>query len=142
MRIFYDGSTYHGQKAGGVNRYFTQIINNLPETYQPTLVCSKNNRDYFPTHPNLNLVTVDLFNPIQISARWMRWKFQRELQIADYDFVHPTYYSTLTWKNIRQCRKPIILSVWDFIHEIFSESMDPDGKHRLLKKEAIHAADI
>lgn len=142
MKIFYDGYIYHAQKAGGINRYFTQIIHNLPETYQPTLVCPRDNIDYFPTHPNLNVVTTELFKPIQLSARWMRWKFQREFKTIDYSFVHPTYYEALTWKNINQCRKPIILSVWDFIHEIFPESMDPGGKHCFLKKKAIYAADI
>lgn len=142
MKIFYDGAIYHSQKAGGINRYFTQIIHNLPETYQPTLVCPRNNMDYFPTHSNLNLVTTELFKPIQLSARWMRWKFQREFELTSHNFVHPTYYSTLTWKNIHQCHKPIVLSVWDFIHEIFPESMDPSGEHRLLKKRAIQKAEL
>lgn len=142
MKIFYDGSILYAQKVGGVNRYFSQIISHLPDSYQPTLVCSQNNGDNFPKHPNLNLVTVNLFQPIQVSARWMRWKFQKEFENIDCDFVHPTYYVPLTWRNIKQCHKPIVLSVWDFIHETFPEAMDPDGEHRLIKARAIRAADI
>jgi glycosyltransferase involved in cell wall biosynthesis len=47
----------------------------------------------------------------------------------------------LTGQRIGSHRAPTVLTVWDMIHELFSEAMDPAGAHAELKRSAILAAD-
>jgi glycosyltransferase involved in cell wall biosynthesis len=53
---------------------------------------------------------------------------------------HPTYYLHLA--NFKAKRRvPVVLTVYDFIHERFGEQLDPTGAFAALKRRAIEAAD-
>jgi len=45
--------TYAMQSAGGINRYFTNLIGRLPEDITPTLTTCKPRNLNYPVHPNL-----------------------------------------------------------------------------------------
>jgi glycosyltransferase involved in cell wall biosynthesis len=143
MQILYDGQIYAYQTAGGINRYFGNIIDRLPSDAHPTLTTThRTNKLHYPTHPNLRLQAFRNFRPARISnrlrARYFRWLGDR----AAYDIQHPTYYDRLSNQPFSQSRQPIVLTVYDMIHELFADTIDPTGYTIRLKQDAIGAADV
>ncbi len=139
MRILYDGFIYSIQAAGGINRYFSQIIKRLPQNYIPTLTASHINYVDQPTHPNLALIKYRGFRPGRISCRVER-VFFRMFSARNYDVIHPTYYYLLSQQEFKDLRSPLVVTVWDMIHEIFHKEMDPLGNCAAMKRKAIMAA--
>jgi len=142
MRIFYDGQIYERQVTGGINRYFSNIINRLPENSHPTLTTvHRKNKIHYPTHPNLKLQEYRSFRPHIISNRvrtqYFRWLCSR----TSHDIHHPTYYSWLTREPCSKTATPLVITVYDMIHELFADTLDPMGYTIRLKRAAIQAAD-
>lgn len=142
MRILYDGQIYAQQTAGGINRYFANIIDRLPQDAQPTLTAPhRSNKLNYPTHPNLQLQEFRDFRPSRISHKirihYFRWIEHRQ----PFDIIHPTYYSCLTQESFTQIGHPLVITVWDMIHELFASTIDPQGYTIRAKKVAIESAD-
>ena len=141
MKILYDGTIY-GQKAGGISRYFTNIIHQLPNSFFPTLTTNTLENLYTPTHPNLSEVYFKRFGfrPGRVSF-WAEKNYFRSLEFFQrFDIAHPTYYSLLTCRDISHYRCPIVITVYDMIHEILSGQMDPTGEFAEQKRRAILSA--
>jgi glycosyltransferase involved in cell wall biosynthesis len=141
MKIFYDGQIYAGQTAGGINRYFANIIDRLPIYAQPTLsVPYRKNKLHYPQHPNIKLQEFRGFRPHRISHRlrsnYFRWLQSRQ----SYDIFHPTYYDLLTNEPCSNRNGALVVTVHDMIPELFAAQMDPEGYTTTIKQQAIHAA--
>ena len=97
-------------------------------------------------HPNCDVRNVRTSSPIkQVSSLWKRLRMEQIGQLAgrisdECDVEHWTYYHGLCSRNISKKQTPLVITVHDFIHEAYP-SDDPDGSHRLYKKQAIEAAD-
>ena len=142
MRILYDGQIYGLQAAGGINRYFANLIGRLPEDYTPTLTTSQIGNVHYPNHPKLKNFFYKRFGfrPGRVSYWWEKYYFRSVNLFNAFDIVHPTYYSMLTREDINRCKYPVVLTVWDMIHEIFAEQMDSQGIEAEEKRKAILAA--
>jgi glycosyltransferase involved in cell wall biosynthesis len=142
MKIFYDGQTYAQQTAGGINRYFSNIIDRLPPDTQPTLTAPhRSNKLNYPTHQNLQLREFRDFRPSRISDT-VRTQYFRWIENHQYfDIIHPTYYFRLTKASFANIGHPLVINVWDMIHELFAGSLDPEGYTVRAKKAAIESAD-
>lgn len=142
MQILYDGQIYTLQKAGGVNRYFANLISQLPEDFFPTLTTCQFRNVKGLHHPNLKIFSYQRFGfrPGRISFLIEKYYFRAVTSFNNCDVVHPTYYSLLTRQEINQCKSPVVLTVWDMIHELFSEQMDANGQQAEEKRQAILAA--
>jgi glycosyltransferase involved in cell wall biosynthesis len=142
MRILYDGKIYEMQAAGGVNRYFANIISRLPKDFTPALTTCKPQDVNYPAHPNLKTFFYKRygFRPMQASYWLEKYYFRAVASFNPLDVVHPTYYSLLTRQEVNKCRYPVVLTVWDMIHEIFAERLDPSGQEVENKRKAISAA--
>ncbi len=141
MKILYDGQIYADQITGGIGRYFTNIINRLPQFAQPTLTASyRHNKSYYPTHPNLQLQEFPDFRPYRIAhklrGQYFRWRNDRH----DFDVAHPTYYFQLTQDLFSDKNGALVITIHDMIHELFADSIDPQGCTIKAKKQAIDAA--
>ncbi|WP_204103353.1 MULTISPECIES: glycosyltransferase family 1 protein [Spirulina sp. CCY15215] len=143
MRILYDGSIYKMQVTGGVNRYFQNLIQRLPDCYTPILTTTGISHIGCPQHSNLKLKCYHRFglHPGRISYfiepyyfRWIEGKVHPDLW-------HPTYYNLLNQREISQISRPIVITVHDTIHEIFADRLDPEGIQAQIKDKAIAAAD-
>lgn len=141
MRVLYDGSIYASQVAGGINRYFANIIKNLPPDFVPILTTKKKRILNYPAHPALKVYNFPVFRPGRISIPLGKLYFRAIDRLARPDVIHPTYYSRLTGEKISLRRCPLVITVWDMIHEIFSDTMDPHGAVAREKKDAILGAD-
>lgn len=141
MRVLYDGSIYAYQVAGGISRYFANIIKNLPPDFAPLLTTKKNRTLNYPEHPALKVYNFPVFRPGRIAIPLGKLYFRAVDRLARPDVIHPTYYSRLTGEKMSFRRCPLVITVWDMIHEIFSDTMDPHGVVAREKKEAILGSD-
>ncbi|HEY9673858.1 MAG TPA: glycosyltransferase family 1 protein [Waterburya sp.] len=142
MRILYDGQIYTLQKAGGVNRYFANLIGRLPEDFFPTLTTCQLGNVKGLHHPHLKIFFYQRFGfrPGRISFWIEKYYFRAVTSFNHFDVVHPTYYSLLTRQDMSQCKSPVVVTIWDMIHELFSEQMDANGQQAEEKRQAILAA--
>jgi glycosyltransferase involved in cell wall biosynthesis len=141
MNILYDGFIYSIQNAGGINRYFSEVISKLPETHHPTLTVSELGRIHRPHHPNLRLIRYKSFRPGRVSRR-LEKHFFRFFSSLNYDVIHPTYYYLLSRQEVKNLSAPVVINVWDMLHEIFGERMDPLGEAAAVKRQAILSAQV
>ncbi len=144
MRILYDGVIYRIQRYGGVVRYFNGLIRNLPVHVHPTLI-SPNQPAYPPAHPNLSTY-IETCGPLLWPIKPLRKQiiatrtFNR-IKFAKPDVIHPTYYYNSTRNLAKNLKTPVVLTVYDLIHERFPAQMDPYGKQVKLKQSALNRAD-
>ncbi|NJN02348.1 MAG: glycosyltransferase family 4 protein [Leptolyngbyaceae cyanobacterium SL_1_1] len=143
MRILYDGLVYAVQPAGGINRYFKNLIAHLPDNIQPTLTLCKPLSVDYPAHTNLKIKTNSQLEslPDRLSLLLARLYFRNTIDFTNFNVIHPTYYCLFSRQKLKEIKIPIVLTVWDMIHEIFSEEIDPKGYHIQMKQQAILAAD-
>lgn len=134
MRILYDGFIYHLQKAGGINRYFSELIARLPAESEPLLYGNPQSRIHAPAHPRLKRRGPLPFGRFcaPFAASWS----------ARFDLVHPTYYhltEPLQWKSLRS---PVVLTVYDFVFQRYGHLYERSGKLLAAQKVAIERADL
>lgn len=144
MKIFYDGLIYatYSKQSGGISRYFDNLISRLPEDFYPALTTGREKSGSHPTHPNLQLYRFDLrFRPGRI-CHWLKKEYFRYVcERYKPQIVHPTYYNLLTEREIKNYNVPIVITVYDMIHELFSDLMDPERVTKELKRKAFFCAD-
>ncbi|TBR60367.1 mannosyltransferase [Westiellopsis prolifica IICB1] len=136
MHILYDGQIYARQTAGGINRYFANLISRLPKDVFPTLTTRQILDVNYPTHPNLKTFLYKGFRPRRISDSLEKHYFQAIATFKHFDLIHPTYYSLLSQKDFNFYRYPLVLTVHDMIYEIFY----PNDPHIEEKRKAIMTA--
>jgi glycosyltransferase involved in cell wall biosynthesis len=150
MRILYDGELYGWQATGGVNRYFANVISGLPRDFEPALLVARERAGRHPTHPNLKVYEFGHRSPVleRLSPRLgRRYAGRRDRRLweevagARFDVFHPTYYTLMAGRAVNSYGAPAVVTVWDMIHELFPDEMDPAGEHAALKRSAILAAD-
>ena len=147
MRILYDGNIYALQPAGGITRYFGSLISRLPDNFAPSLVLGHTLNSNYPPHRNLKVLQYDEFHRLPFSYRLslnyskIRDRAMRAgLARTRFDVIHPTYYTLLEDRAIDSYRGPVVITVWDMIHELFRAELDPDGGFAAQKRRAIEAA--
>ncbi len=139
MRILYDGAIYQ-EPLGGINRYFANVIGRLPETFTPHLTTCRPSSQNDPAHPHLQVHRFKRFRPRRVSLKFERAYFGRIAKSQSFDLAHPTYYTLLSQREIAEYRCPVVITVWDMIHELFPE-MDPFGRVAGQKRRAVEVAD-
>lgn len=142
MQILYDGIIYSSQKVGGINRYFDNIISRLPIDFCPILTTVRPSNEPHPYHPNLKLFSYRRFRPKRVSLWLASHYFQVIETLNKYQIFHPTNYSLITRRKFQTKRSPIVLTVYDMIHEIYADLIDQNGEAAEIKRRAILAADI
>ena len=141
MRVLYDGNIYLIQAAGGVNRYFANLISRLPTTITPHLTTAQSGEVAYPVHPNLRMHRFKRFRPAGLSYRLEQRYFDYVASAHRFDVAHPTYYTLLTRREVKDYRCPVVITVWDMIHELFAAELDPTGRQADEKRRAVMAAD-
>lgn len=140
MQVLYDGNIYLMQAAGGVNRYFANLIGRLPADVTPYLTMCGSSSVNFPVNPRLKVYNYQRFRPASVSYRLEKLFFAYASQARRYDLAHPTYYTLLSRSEFSKYRCPVVVTVWDMIHELFPAEIDPKGRHAEEKRRAIMAA--
>jgi glycosyltransferase involved in cell wall biosynthesis len=165
MKILYDHQTFTIQNFGGISRYFTQIISNLPDSIDTHISIKYSNNEYL-IHLNKVNPLEKLTDPFERFAfgikfsgkkrlfNFMEKKFpnkyqscdskNKEISIAclkkqDFDIFHPTYYDDYFLKYIEN--KPFVLTIHDMIQELYPELLNDIPtiiQKKQLAKKATH----
>lgn len=143
MKIFYDGYIYTEQwrQKGGVSRYFDNLINNLSHDSCPIVTTTRPKKYEVLKHKNLRLYRFPFnFKPRRFSRFIQKKYFQYRFSQVQAQIFHPTYYQMLNDSFIQQVKVPTVITVYDMIHELFSDVLDPTGQIAAVKKRAIFSA--
>lgn len=121
MRILYDGWMFSAQKAGGISRYFQNLISRLPENCFPHLITKGKPNVNFPNRFQIKNYSYQPFRPGKMSNQIQKIYFEYAFFRANPDIIHPTYYQTLIHKEFGKINIPMVITVHDMIHEIKKE---------------------
>ncbi len=124
MKIQYDHQIFSFQKYGGISRYFCELINNLNNDKDikirlPLLIsnnCYLSNQ-MFVKYSNF-FPNKDFKGKKRIILKMNMIYSNYKLKKKDFDIFHPTYYDPYFLKKIGN--RPFVLTVYDMIHEKFS----------------------
>src|SRR3989339_94165 len=142
MKIFYDNQVF-SQKYGGVSKYFAELIKAIGR-FDVEIVFSKtlSENAYLPDKFK---TSVGFFSNIKFKGKRSLLNFVNNqfskgiLRKGGYDIFHPTYYSPyFLSKNIR---KPIVITVFDMIHELFPAYFSSFDKTVAYKNKVLRRAD-
>ena len=143
MKIVYDHQIFTIQKYGGISRYFFELMNEYELidgiTTNTSLLISNNHyissksfTSHFDIFSNYHFKGKEkLFNCIN------RFNTTLCLNKKNFDIFHPTYYDPYFLDLINN--KPFVLTVYDMIHERFSEMFSvfdqtSSNKRRLIER--------
>ncbi|MBU1927526.1 glycosyltransferase family 4 protein [bacterium] len=144
MKILYDHQIFTSQKYGGISRYFYELVLEFSDTQGvdceiPLLV---SNNHYISDKKFVNYVDllpnkqfrgkIRIFNYLNKANTILKLKQQK------FDVFHPTYYDPYFLKYIGN--KPFVLTVYDMIHEKFSDMFSPTDKTTEQKRLLVEKA--
>lgn len=143
MRILYDGQIFNSQAAGGINRYFANLIGRLPPDFQPVITTYRVPEVNWPRHPHLRVEQFKIFRPERLAYQMARPYFQNVARRGHFQIAHPTYYHLLANQDIGGPGCPVVLTVYDMIYELLGDSVDFENHGFVVeaKRKAILKAD-
>lgn len=144
MKILYDGEIYSIFQRGGVVRYFDNLISRLPITDQPVLLGNDQPLE-LPKHPNLRQYFYSnrwVPAPLKFVRKSLDRSYcRRKLSSIRPEIIHPTYFQNVARGRFDKRKVPLVLTVYDMIHERFADQIDRRGNHSQKKREAVKRAD-
>jgi glycosyltransferase involved in cell wall biosynthesis len=140
--VIFDHQTFVAQEFGGISRYFCELASRVHriEGFQAKIIA--------PLHLNAYLPNCAV---PQVAFR-LHGKFRGRGRLCQMvntalapmltnmyrpSLIHRTYYA----KSPRGCRAPVVLSVFDMIHELFPENFSADDPVIRNKRNSINEAD-
>lgn len=143
MKILYDYQTFLMQRFGGISRYFVELMNNLPSDFQvdqTTLFTDnvyligqkKENHRFFP------ITLKDFKGKKRFYSIMDKLNTYRCLYTGNYTVFHPTYYDPYFMSAVK---KPYVITVYDMIHERFSEMFPKTDRTKEFKRKTILGAE-
>lgn len=139
MKILFDGRVYQFQKAGGINRYFAEIIAGLPASWEPVVTGVVDFGLNAPRHPNLQIENPPRFRPGRFQEPFYR-NWWRPHLTRSVGLVHPTYYDLTCGLRYDDFKCPVVTTVHDMVYARFP--VQTDGASDVIKaqREAIARA--
>lgn len=143
MKIFYDHQVFSWQKAGGVSRYFIELMSNLPDDIDYMLPPMLSENAYLPALGG-KASSVKSWTMANYRVRKKLYeavnqcRSSRVIAKGGFDVLHPTYYSTYF---LRRRKSPYVITVHDFIHEKYPQYFSDASRVIRCKKEAVTNAD-
>jgi glycosyltransferase involved in cell wall biosynthesis len=140
MKVVYEGRIFRMQRAGGINRYFAEIITRLPKEWEPIIFGASELGTNAPQRENLKICDGPYFRPRRISTklRQLRWRFNF-LRTAS--LLHPTYYEMVEGPNFKQLRCPVVITVYDMIYANYAHILEGAEEVLRTQRAAILRAD-
>jgi len=138
MKVLYDHQIFTSQIYGGISRYFFELIKyfNNDDKIECELSLKYSDNYYLK---KLNSLTHKTFlenysfkgkhRLLNILNKKVSKKY---ISKGDYDIFHPTYYDPYFLDYIG--KKPFVLTIYDMIHEIYSEMFSSKDKTSGRKK--------
>lgn len=146
MRILYDYQIFSLQRYGGISRYFYELIKRLNELEEKSgyvSVCFSNN---FYIEKNDITSHFKFFNTLDFRGKSRALMMfngvftSLKLIGSRYSIYHPTYYNPGHLKLVGD--KPVVVTVYDMIHERFPELFPVNDRTSMNKKIMVKRADV
>lgn len=145
MRILYDHQIFIIQQLGGISRYFSELMRELKEIPDLKVLASIkfSNNEYLPKFDTS--IRNELFPSISFQKKFEiqnflnRYNSQRNVRKGKFDLFHPTYYNPYYLSDIGS--KPMVVTVYDMIHERLPHHFFQSDKTSENKKKVIERAD-
>lgn len=143
MKVFYDFKIFYNQRFGGPSRYFTSLIDSLIKYNRQIEVNA-------PFFKNFYLLDLQKKYPQNIIGSFIKndYRFTSKLfylanllkcsikfNQIDCDIHHPTYFGN---DLIKIKKKPIILTIYDLIHEKIKKNFTKLDDKKILLEKADH----
>ncbi len=147
MKLLYDHSIFRLQRYGGISRYFYELITRLSakENVSIDLFEGFHINEYGLSDKKNNFSTYRGFKVPEIKYAGYTFEIINKLWFKnvypklDFDIYHPTYYR----KDLHKFKKkPVVLTVHDMIHELYSSQFWNSKWVIESKRSSINAADI
>lgn len=143
MKIAFDHQIFTMESYGGISRYYTRLSKELLELEQDVSIFTGIHRNkYLSFLPSSAIKGIKLnkYPPktgrlfLAANHYWANWRSDRWKP----DVIHETYYSLMTkTKKVT----PTVVTVYDMVHELFSDKFSKTDPTTQLKKKAISRAD-
>ena len=144
MKILYDGQVYSQQNVGGISRYFNNIIARLPATIKPYMIIPDECGGPLPRYSNLRVITYGKSRLKHISWRLNTLAVALEKRYIGYmttsnryHVAHPTYYSLVTRRHVKDYGCPVVVTVYDMIHDLFPDRTTNTATEIDQKRKAV-----
>lgn len=141
--IVYDHQTFIAQEFGGISRYFCELAARVHRTegYRARVIAPLHYNGYLPDCP------------VPQTALRVSLRFRGESRVyravdavlappltwaSSPSLIHRTYYSP---PPVRRSRVPVVLTVFDMIHELFPDNFPPTDPIVRCKPACVAAAD-
>lgn len=145
MKILYDHQIFTMQNVGGVSRYFTELMRGVEKSDMAEFILSlKYSNNVYLDEMGLNSYK-PFFKKFPFKGRRRIQRFlnnrqtRNDLKQEKYDIFHPTYFQPyhLSYSST----KPIVLTVYDMIHERLPHLFPPKDNTAEVKKILVKKAD-
>lgn len=139
MKVLYDYQVFGMQKFGGISKYFYRLCKNNHGLWDYEVQANYLNNVYLGEISNNKKCRIENYfiGKDFLTNRYNKIDLFRKLLKQDFDLYHPTYY----YFDKFAVSKPVVLTVHDFIHELFPKYLTKDKKTIWAKKKSIHKAD-
>ncbi len=147
MKLLYDHSIFRLQRYGGISRYFYELITRLSakedvsidlfEGFHVNKYGLSDHKNNFNTYRGFNVPEIKYagYTFEIINKLWFNHVYSK----SDFDVYHPTYYR----KDLHKFKKkPVVLTVHDMIHELYSSQFWNSKWVIESKRVSIDAADV
>ncbi len=143
MKVAFDHQIFCLQSYGGISRYFSRIAEQMAAEGNEVGVFSPLHRNYYLKDLPGGLVhgrRVESYPPrtTRLALIYNHLLGQREMRNWQPQVAHETYFSRFSAVP-KGC--PVVLTVYDMIHELFPENFSPRDKTAELKRRAVDRAD-
>ena len=144
MKILYDHQIFEFQKYGGISRYFYELIKEFKtdgdmKVITPLLVSNNHYISDKKHVPHVRwLQDINFRGRNRIVSIFNRLSSSLKIKKNDYGVFHPTYYDPYFLDYIGDM--PFLVTVYDMIHEKFSEAYSPDDPVSRNKKLLVEKA--
>jgi len=143
LRIAFDHQAFVLQSFGGITRYYIFLAEHLTYLDQDVRIFAPLHRNnylneimfdicqgkYIASYPAKTWRIFNLYNRFLAAPKIAQWKP---------DVIHETYYS----RNVSlKAKKPVVITVYDMIHELFKHELPFYDNTKQLKRFAINRAD-
>ncbi|NJD76128.1 MAG: glycosyltransferase family 4 protein [Candidatus Methanoperedens sp.] len=147
MKLLYDHSIFRLQRYGGISRYFYELITrlssqkdtgiNLFEGFHINEYGLSGQKNNFNAYRGFKVPEIKYagYTFEIINKLWFNQVYSK----SDFDIYHPTYYR----KDLHKFKKkPVVLTVHDMIHELYSSQFWNSKWVIESKKISIDVADV
>lgn len=147
MHIHYDGTIFSYWPWGGVSRYFQALIEALPaaqsEPVSYSMTADFGIGEIRPRNPLLQLSNASTvhFRPGRLSRRISQSNWRRASKKFAPDLWHFSYYWSSTGWTPCDINQPVVVTVWDMIHEKFPQMDSTTGFVQEAKRKCMNQAD-